>query len=323
MENARNDDQLSNDSGCQDIAAKVDADGEYNTVSIQTFNSHQHPSVDATYNHIALGPKSVIAIDNTYAHIPNAATGSDNTYSHMSKPNTRPEHDNVNEPEDSTYNHLGESIALSSLSRRNDDGQFGAQSNNGQMDDTYSHINANNDKSHIQNPKTDYEDTTYNHIGDIPTATKNLPYIKGPKTGQSSNGLTETQKAVASRYDYAVVNKRSQETKATFHVHDAHHDYLVLEPDQETTGKPKPYDYAVVNNKPYAPEAKSSTDNAPHIDEPTKRFALAQSKATKTKPYDYAVVNKMALASDATTSHEFGQHEYYVLEPIHSKAVKP
>jgi len=322
VEDAHNDDQLSNDSGCQDIATDVDGNGEYNTIALQTFKSNQRLSVDATYNHIALGPKSAITIDNTYAHIPNSATGSDNTYSHMFNQNNRPEQENENESVNSTYNHLGETIALSSLSRHNEDGQFGAQSNNGQTDDTYSHINENNNKSHIQNPKTDYEDTTYNHIGDIPTATKRISYGKGSETGQSSNGVTKTQTPVASRYDYAMVNKRLQPAKTTVDVDDAPHDYLVLESDQTTAGKPNPYDYAVVNTTPCVPWATSPTDNGSHIDEPKKRFALAQSKATKPKPYDYAVVNKMSLASEATASPEYGPHENYVLEPIHSNTTK-
>jgi len=84
--------------------------------------------------------------------------------------NNQPEQKNVNEPDDSTYNYLGEST--SSLSRYIEVGQLRSQSINGQSDDTYSHINANTAECDIQNPKTDYEDTTYNHIGDIPTATK-------------------------------------------------------------------------------------------------------------------------------------------------------
>ena len=103
----------------------------------------------------------------------------------MSNANNQPEPKNVKDPEDSTYNYLGESTSLSSLSRHIEDGQLRSQSINRQSDDTYSHINANTAEYHIQHPKTDYEDTTYNHIGDIPTATKGVPYSKGSNSGQS------------------------------------------------------------------------------------------------------------------------------------------
>jgi len=171
---------LSTDSGCQDIATELDGGGEYSSISLQC------PPVEATYNDITVGDISVLATDNTYAHIPNTkATRFNNTYFHMSNANNQPEPKNVKDPEDSTYNYLGESTSLSSLSRHIEDGQLRSQSINRQSDDTYSHINANTAEYHIQHPKTDYEDTTYNHIGDIPTATKGVPYSKGSNSGQS------------------------------------------------------------------------------------------------------------------------------------------
>jgi len=279
-----NDDKLTTDSGCLDVATDGNSGDEYNSIHLQTFNDYEHPQDDATYNHITIGSTTAIPTDNTYAHIPKTKAATfDNTYSHMSNMNSRPEQENVNETDDSTYNHLGEPTALAAVSCN---GQLTDNPNNGLTDDTYSHINANNNGLQNQKLRTDYEDTTYNHLGDIPTSTSTpggLLYGQQSKTGQSTHGVTdhtnENRTTVAGRYNCAVVNKHPQAVKPAFHVDDGAHDYLVLEPDKETKGKPKPYDYAVVNN--------------------------------------------MSLASGATVSPEDGPHEYFVLEPTQPKATKP
>jgi len=331
MEGSPNEDQVSNDSGCPDIATDDTIDNAYNSIPLHTF-SH-NPNDDATYNHITSGPTHAVATDNTYAHIPNTKAATfDNTYSHMSNQNSRPELDTNMETDDSTYNHLGDPTALAAASYRTDNIQITVKPSNGLTDDTYSHINTNSNATQNQKLRADYEDTTYNHLGDIPTSTcaaKSFAYGKESKTGGNTNGVTEhgneNQKAGANRYNYAVVNKHPQAAKPAFRVDDAPHDYFVLEPNQETTTKPKPYDYAVVNKVPYAPETTSPSKNGPHINEPNKRFALVpnQSKATQPKPFDYAVVNKMPLAPEADSLSEERPHEYFVLEPTKSKATKP
>jgi len=331
VEDASTDVQLSNDSGCQDIAAEVDG-GEYNTVSFQRLNSHQRSSLDATYSHITIGPTHAIETDNTHAHIPNTKAATfGNTYSNMSNQDSF-EEDYVFETEDSTCNHLGEPTALAAVSRRTDNAQLTVQPDNGLTDDTYSHISANSNVLQNQKLRADYEDTTYNHLGDIPTSTSTkmgLSYGQVSKIGQSANGVTEqnneNRMAGEGRYNYAVVNKHPHIAKPAFHIDGGQYDYLVLEPDTETKGKPKPYDYAVVNKMPYTSETASPSDNGPHTDGPNKRFALVpnQSKATQPKPYDYAVVNKMSLVPTVALSPEDGPHEYYVLKPTQSKSSKP
>jgi len=328
-----NGDQISNDSGCPDVSTDDIGDNEYNSISLKAMNDYQNPHGDATYNHITFGPTKAIETDNTYAHIPNTkAAVFDNTYSHMSNQNTRPEHDPNMETDDSTYNHLGEPTALAAVTHRTDNEHLSVKSNNGLTDDTYSHINANSNGVQNQKLRADYEDTTYNHLGDIPTSTsaaRGLFYGQQSKIGQNTNGVIEqsnaNQKAVAGRYNYAVVNKHHKAAKPAFHDDDAAHNYFVLEPDNETTTTPKPYVYAVVNKMPYASETASPSDNGPHTDGTNKRFALVpnKSKATQPKPYDYAVVNKMSLAPEAALSPEDGPHEYYVLEPTQSKTAKP
>jgi len=326
-----NDDQISNDSGCPHVGTHDHVDDEYNSISLQTFKDDQNLHDDATYNHITSGPTHAIATDNTYAHIPNTKAATfDNTYAHMSNQNSRSEHHTNMETEDSTYNHLGEPTALAAVSCRTDNEHLTVKTNNGLTDDTYSHINANSNGVQNQKLRADYEDTTYNHLGDIPTstnATRDLLYDQESKIGQSTHGATEhtneNRKVAADRYNYAVVNKHHKAAKPAFHGDNSPHNYFVLEPDNKTTTTPKPYDYAVVNKMPYASETTS--DNGPYISEPNKRVALVpnQSKATQPKPYDYAVVNKMPLAPEAALSLEDGPHEYFVLEHTQSKVAKP
>jgi len=282
MDDIRNDDRVSNDSGCPDVSTEENVDDTYNSISFQTFSSR--PNDDTTYNHIANGPIRAIATDNTYAHIPNTKAATfDNTYSHMSNQNSRPEQDNVIETEDSPYNHLGEPTTLAAVTRRNDNGLSTVKTSDGLTDDTYSHINASSNAIQDEKLRTDYEDTTYNHLGDIPTVStsKCSSYGQGPKIGQNTNDVTEhtndNRKAVAG-YNYAVVNKQLQATKPAFRVDDAPHDYFVLEPTQKTTATPKPYDYTVVNKMSFPPEADSVHEDGPH-----EYYVLetAQSKATK------------------------------------------
>jgi len=316
------DDNISNDSGCPDVATDDNADDQYNSIPLHTFKDHrtQH---DAAYNHITIGPTGVITTDNTYAHIPNTKTAMfDNTYSHLSDQINRPEQENVIETDDLTYNHLGETFVRTSESHRNDDGTFRGKPYNALTDDTYAHINANSNQTKNATVSSDYEDT-YNHLGDIPTAHQNFQHGQGPSTGNTSNGVSantnKEQKVAASRYNYAVVNKRPLTAKATFHVDDSPHGNHVLEPDQETTGKPKPYNYAFVNKMSLAHEASSIPEDGPHeyyVLEPT------QFKATKPKQYDYAVVNKKSVGPKTLLANTDGPHAFFVLEPSESEATK-
>jgi len=77
-------------------------------------------------------------------------------------------------------------------------------------------------------------------------------------TSHSIQGTTahsnENQKAGASHYNHAVVNKHPHAAKPAFH-DDAPHDYFVL----KATGKTKTYDYAVVDKMSIAPEAGCHT----------------------------------------------------------------
>ena len=306
---------MSNDSGCQDIATDVDGDGEYNTIALQTFKNNQRSSVDSTYNHITIGTKGQIAIDNTYAHIPNAATGFDNTYSHMSTVNNRHEQEYVDEPDDATYNHLGETFSQTFLSHGNGHGYLTGKTNNSQTDDTYSHINAKYANSQNKT-RTDYEDVTYNHLGEIPNVSKSVPYSPGDMPEQISNGANAHTKG---RYSYAVVNKRPRAAKPALQPDDAPHGYFDLEPGTETTGKTKPYNYAFVNKMSLAHETSSTPKDGPHeyyVLEPT------QPKATKPKPYDYAVVNKQSEVPKTTLANKDGPHEFFIVEPCQSKATK-
>jgi len=94
---------------CPDAVTEDTENGGNNCYSIplQEMSDYQSPHDDATYSHITNGPTKAIITDNTYAHIPNTATAKfNNTYSHVTSPENRREEDTVNEPEDSTYNHL-------------------------------------------------------------------------------------------------------------------------------------------------------------------------------------------------------------------------
>jgi len=288
MENVASNNQLPNEDGCVDIPSEMDGEGEYSTISLETFSGHRRPSFDATYNHITMGPTSAIAIDNTYAHIPNTVGRFDKTSSLLSNKNNQPEQNTTNGIDDPTNNHLGGSVSHVSLS--NDNGLLGVKNNINQTDETYSHINENNAKSQTHILSTDYEDTTYNHLGDLPTATKNFPHGKGSTTDQRSNDVASHTEC---RYNYTVVNKRPQTDKDAFHIDDAPYGLIVLEPDTETTSKHKPYHYAAVNKTSLAPEATSTPD-----DRLQKDFVLEPSQYTGTKPntYNYAVVKKQSEA---------------------------
>jgi len=320
IEGLPNDDQISNDSGCPDVATDDIIVSEYNNIPLHTFKDHpmQH---DSAYNHITIGP--VITTDNTYAHIPNTTvTMFDNTYSHLSDQTNRPEQDNAIETDDSTYNHLRETFVRTSESHPNDAGPFRRKPNDALTDDTYAHINANSNQTKNATVSSDYEDT-YNHLGDIPTAHQNFQHGQVPNTGITPSGVSDDtnkkQKVVASRYNYAVVNKHTQTAKNTVHVYDAPHDNLVLEPDQGSTGKHKPYNYAFVNKMSLANETSSIREDRPHeyyVLEPT------QSKATKPKSYDYAVVNKKSVGPKTSLANKDGPHEFFVLEPSESDATK-
>jgi len=261
IEGLPDDDRISNDSGCPDVAADNNVDDEYNSIPLQSFKDHraQH---DSAYNHITIRPAGAIATDNTYAHIPNPKATNFGTTNNLSD-NFNRQHV-VSETEDSTYNHLGESNAFTSVSHCNDKAHLTVKSNNDLLDDTYSHINANRNNSQNATPRADYEDSTYNHLGDIPTTSNSFPYSQGSRTGQSLDGVAKNKKDVASRYNYAIINKHPQAAKPTFHLDDAPKDFRLLEPDTETKGKPKPYDYAVVNKLSFAPETTSSPDDGPH-----------------------------------------------------------
>jgi len=129
---------------CPDSVTDDTENGANNSIPLQEMSDYQSPHNDATYNHINNGPTKAIITDKTYAHIPKtAAARFDNTYSHVTSQENRHELDNVNEPEDSTYNHLGQSEPSSSVSGRKYNRQIRVKTN-GQKDYTYSHISANN-----------------------------------------------------------------------------------------------------------------------------------------------------------------------------------
>jgi len=161
-----NDDRLSIDSGCPDAVTDGNGDNGYSSISLQAINDCQNQQDDATYSHIASGPTRAMIRDNTYAHIPNTnTTRLNSTYSYLSNQNNRPEQGNVIDTEESTYNRLSEAIAHNPLYFCNDNGQIMVDSEVDHLDSIYSHINANISK--IPKPNTDYDDTTYNHLGDI------------------------------------------------------------------------------------------------------------------------------------------------------------
>ena len=232
-----NDKSLSNGNRCPDAVTDDNGHIDYNNIFRQATNDYQNPHDDATYNHIINGPTRAIIIDKTYAHIPNtAAARLDNTYSHLPSKENRYEQNNVNEPEDSTYNHLGLSDPSSYLSGRNNNRQIRDKTNS-RKDDTYSHINPNYKNATYHQSNAGYEDSTYNHIGDnrVQPTTKSIP------CGQRANTLNkvtasnnEKKQAVAGRYDYAFVNKPPQTATSSFPVDDAPHDYFVLEQHQDT-----------------------------------------------------------------------------------------
>jgi len=205
-----NNQPLSNASGCTVAVADDNGNGGNNTVSLQTTNDDQSPHDDATYNHITNGPTTAITIDKTYAHIPNtAAARFDNTYSHVSSQENRHEQDNVNELEDSTYNHLGLSDPSSYLSGRKNNRHIRVKTNS-RKDDTYSHISPNNNKARNKKSNAAYEDSTYHHLSDthVHHLTKSVPCGQRPNISNKISAHTGGKKNdAAGRYDYAVVNK--------------------------------------------------------------------------------------------------------------------
>jgi len=224
---APNDKPLSNGNACSDAVADDNGHVGYNSITQQATSDYQSPHDDATYTHITNGPTRAITINKTYAHIPNtAAARFDNTYSHVPSQESRHEHDNVNEPDDSTYNHLGLSDPSSYLSGRNNERQIRVKTN-GRKDDTYSHVTANNNKARNKKSNAAYEDSTYNHLSDthVHHPTKSVQCGQRPNISNKVSARTGGKKKdAAGRYDYAVVNNPPQAAKSTFPVDDAPHD---------------------------------------------------------------------------------------------------
>jgi len=222
-----NDKHLSNGNACSDAVAEDNRHVGYNSISLQATSDYQSPHDDATYNHIKNGPTRAITTDKTYAHIPKtAAARFDNTYSHLPSQEIRHEQNNVNEPDGSTYNHIGLSDLSSYLSGRNNNRQIKVKTN-GRKDDTYSHINANNNKARNQKSNAGYEDSTYNHLSDthVHHPTKSVQCGQRPDISNKVSARTGGKKRdVAGRYDYAVVNNPPQTAASTFPVDDALHD---------------------------------------------------------------------------------------------------
>ena len=161
-----NDDRLSIDSGCPDAVPDGNGDDGYTNISLQAINDYQNQQDHATYSHITDGPTSAMITNNTYAHIPNTnTTRFENTYSYLSNQSNPLVQGNVIDTEESTYNHLSEAIAHNPLYFCNDNGQMMVESEVDHLDCTYSHTNANISKT--PKPNIDYDDTTYNHLGDI------------------------------------------------------------------------------------------------------------------------------------------------------------
>jgi len=265
-------DEISNDdhdSRCLDASTDNKGGDECNSISFRATNEYQNPHDDTYYNHINIRPTHAIATDNTYAHILNTKAATfDNTYSHMSNQDSTSEQDTNMETDDSTYNHFGDLTAITAVSYRHGNGLLTVKTNNGFTDDTNSHINENSNASKNQKLETDYDDTTYNHLGDLPTntgssSTSSHLYSQGSMTYHSIPGTTahsnENQKAGAGRYNYAVVNNHPHAASPVLH-DDAPHDYFVL----EEISKPKIYDYAVVNKMTLAPEPALSPEDGPH-----------------------------------------------------------
>jgi len=242
------------------------------------------------------------------------ATRFDNTYSNLSDQIIRPVQNNVSLTADSTYNPLGESSTQLPLSHRNGTGQFWLNPNKALKDKTYDHPYANFNKATNATPSTDHEDTS-NHHRDIPTTHLHFQHGKELKTENTSFGVSdktnEKQKVVASDYNYSVVNKRPQRTKATNQVDDVPHGLFVLELEQETTDEPNPYDYAVVNKTSFAPKPTSIPEDGPHE---YYGCETSQSNVTKPRPYDYAVVNKQSKGPKTSLANKYGPNAFFVVE---------
>ena len=192
-DSAPNNKPLSNGNECPDAVTDDNSADGYNIIPLQATSDYQSPNDDTTYNHIVNGPTRAITTDKTYAHIPNtAAARFDKTYSHLLYQTNRHEQDNVNDPEDSTYNHIELSDPGSSLSGRNNNRQIWVKKNS-RKDDTYSHINPINYMAHNKSSNAAYEDSTYNHLGDKHARhpTKSLPC--GQRPNISNTAICQTQ----------------------------------------------------------------------------------------------------------------------------------
>ena len=258
-----NDDQLSNDSGCPDIAIEENGDGVYNIIPLQTFNDTLCTLDDATYNHIAIGHSGEISTDNMYAHIPNTtAARYDNTYSHL--PSDHPGQ-SAEDRSDSTYNHLNETCNTKSRPRNNRT----ALDINTDADNNYSYPDAGS------KPLAEYEDNTYNHLGETLNAS---PVIRnGQQSDSTYNAIglnvhtQDKNKTKASPYSYTAVNPLPHFKTAESQSEDRPHEYLVLEPNNDNVAKsgdkpskPTPYDYAIVNNQRPDDESEKPSEDGPH-----------------------------------------------------------
>jgi len=193
---------------------------------------------DGTYNRIASGITGAIVTDNTYSHIPNTMeTRFDTTYSHLPAAYGHSELKIGNYIEDATYNHLGET-ALTNHPRNLHNSRAENENN---ADNTYSRVNPNISAAKA---KAEYEDDTYNHLGETYNATGKGQQVN--ITGFNENNGSEINGS--NQHQYAVVNKQPTLGTTASGPGDHPHEYFVLEP-QEAAASPTTYGYAVVNKK--------------------------------------------------------------------------